>query len=606
MKSYLAHIRINLKLTARDRLVLFFNYAFPLVFFFIFAQSYRARQGGAITQVATMVLILGVLGSGFFGAGIRAVQDRELGILRRFKVAPISAAPILVASMVTGWLNYIPAAALIVALSHFIYGMPIPERWVSLLVLLSLAIVSFRSVGLIVASVVNSLQESQILIQLLYLPMLFLSGATFPLTILPDWLQIVAQFMPATYLYTGMQGIMIRGESLGESWTAVSGLLITLIVATLVSVKLFRWEKEEKVRASAKLWLAAVLAPFVLLGAWQAYTRENVSKAKILYRDMARSRTLLIKDARIIIGDGRVIESGAILVKDGRIAEIFEGKAPEAKDLDAEAVEASGKTVMPGLIDVSVRLTAPGGFHEKPPAATPDKIIRRELAAYLYSGVTAIRSIGDAPELIARPSADIRTGIHLGAEVFVAGGERTGGVEMPMLAAAEALQCLSNGSPAPIERSLVQQVGPLPLLDSTKRLLRSAQAQRYAEQMRNADSGLDRARENLLRAYRAGIMLVAGTGSGMPLLPHGAAIHRELQLWVESGVPAEAALKAATVNAARLLGAGDRLGLVRKGREATLLVVAGDPLKDISATEGVSLVIFRGERIGRGGLFDDE
>ena len=43
--------------------------------------------------------------------------------------------------------------------------------------------------GMIVASVVNSMQESQIIVQLLYMPMLMLSGATIPLTLLPDWLQ---------------------------------------------------------------------------------------------------------------------------------------------------------------------------------------------------------------------------------------------------------------------------------------------------------------------------------------------------------------------------------------------------------------------------------
>ena len=93
MNSYLAQTAINLKLTFRDRTVIFFNYLFPLVFFFIFAQLFHAEQGGAIIQVLTMVLNIGILGSGFFGAGIRAVQDREANILRRFKVAPISAAP---------------------------------------------------------------------------------------------------------------------------------------------------------------------------------------------------------------------------------------------------------------------------------------------------------------------------------------------------------------------------------------------------------------------------------------------------------------------------------------------------------------------------------
>src|SRR5579884_1656424 len=110
MKPYLAQIVINLKLTARDKMVLFFNYAFPLIFFFIFASLFRAEQAsGFSVEVVTMVLVLGVLTNGFFGAGIRATLDRETNILRRFKVAPISAAPILVSSLVTGLLNYLPS-----------------------------------------------------------------------------------------------------------------------------------------------------------------------------------------------------------------------------------------------------------------------------------------------------------------------------------------------------------------------------------------------------------------------------------------------------------------------------------------------------------------
>ena len=56
---------------------------------------------GDMVFVVTMSVTLGVLGSGFFGAGIRAIQERELGILRRYKVTPITPAPLLVGSMVT-------------------------------------------------------------------------------------------------------------------------------------------------------------------------------------------------------------------------------------------------------------------------------------------------------------------------------------------------------------------------------------------------------------------------------------------------------------------------------------------------------------------------
>ncbi|MDP9171099.1 MAG: ABC transporter permease, partial [Acidobacteriota bacterium] len=102
MKTYLALIRNDIRLAARQKAVLFFNYLMPLAFFFIFAQAFHAEQGGAILQVLTMVIVIGMLGNGLLGAGMRAVQERENNILRRFKVAPISPLPLLVASTITG------------------------------------------------------------------------------------------------------------------------------------------------------------------------------------------------------------------------------------------------------------------------------------------------------------------------------------------------------------------------------------------------------------------------------------------------------------------------------------------------------------------------
>ncbi len=216
MRGYITYSRITLKLTMRDRMVLFFSYLFPLMFFVLFAQILERGEGGGIPQVLTMVFIIGVLGNGFFGGGMRAVTERDLNILRRFKVAPITPGPVLVASLFTGWLTYMPSSIFFLVLAKVFYGMAFPSNWVSLLVMLSLGAVSFRAMGLIIASVVNSPQESQVVIQLLYLPMLFLSGATFPLTFLPDWLQVVAHYMPATYLYTSLQGILLRNEDLSR------------------------------------------------------------------------------------------------------------------------------------------------------------------------------------------------------------------------------------------------------------------------------------------------------------------------------------------------------------------------------------------------------
>src|SRR4029077_3042022 len=165
MNAYLAQIRMNLLLTRRDRTALFFQFLFPLIFFFIFGATMRAEQGGAAaTQVVNMVLTIGVLGSGFFGAGIRAVADREQNILRRFKVAPIGPGPILVSSLVTGLVSFLPLVVLVIILAHILYGMPYPEQLGSLLVFIAIGVVAFRAMGSVIAAVANSMQESQILI----------------------------------------------------------------------------------------------------------------------------------------------------------------------------------------------------------------------------------------------------------------------------------------------------------------------------------------------------------------------------------------------------------------------------------------------------------
>jgi hypothetical protein len=84
MKPYLALITLDLKLALRQKSVLFFNYLFPFIFFITFAQIEHAdRGGGTMAQVLTMVIILGVLGNGLFGAGMRTVQDRESNVLLR-------------------------------------------------------------------------------------------------------------------------------------------------------------------------------------------------------------------------------------------------------------------------------------------------------------------------------------------------------------------------------------------------------------------------------------------------------------------------------------------------------------------------------------------
>ena len=589
MRSYIAYIRTALRLAARERVVVFFNYLFPLVFLLGLGELMGP------VAVFALVLTLNILGTGFFGAGIRAAADREAGILRRFKVAPITPGPILVSSIVVGWIVFLPALAMFFGILYFRNHMPMPHNPVSLFIFLSIGVVAFRAMGMIIASVVNSMQESQILVQLLYLPMLMLSGATIPLTIMPDWLQVTAQFIPSTYLTLGMQGILLRGESLVQNWQAVVALIVTAAVSLFVCAKLFRWEKEEKLKPAAKLWVLAALAPFLVVGAWQVRDRGNIRKVQILAHEANRNAVWLVRDARIFTGE-RVIERGSLLLKGGRIVQIFEGEAPKAKDLGAEEIVASGKTVLPGLIDAETVLALDAGL---PPGSAKDAlaIAERALSAYLYSGVTGVGSAGLPANVQGMITKRYESGEKLGAAVlrsydFAA----TQPCRFTLLTLSDAAAERESGRLDVLKDSLVQQVAPHSLLTRLEAAYRTPEP-RNAQMPR-----LDAAMRSLVTAQAGGTKLAAATLSGTPLLVHGPMVHREMQLLVQAGLKPIEALKAATINAATCLGAGDRAGSLKVGGPATLIVVDGNPLEEIASTEHVTTVFFNGELVRRGEL----
>lgn len=97
-------------------------------------------------------------------------------------------------------------------------------------------------------------------------------------------------------------------------------------------------------------------------------------------------------------------------------------------------------------------------------------------------------------------------------------------------------------------------------------------------------------RESFRRAVEAGARIATGTDAGTPFNHHGG-LSMELRLMHEAGMPLEQLPVAATAEAARLLGFGDRLGTLEQGKIADFVLLDGDPLTDVSAYEQRKVVL---------------
>lgn len=99
-------------------------------------------------------------------------------------------------------------------------------------------------------------------------------------------------------------------------------------------------------------------------------------------------------------------------------------------------------------------------------------------------------------------------------------------------------------------------------------------------------------------AHAAGARITVGSHSSVPQAEHGWAYQRELELLMEAGLSAAEALKAGTATAAAFLRAHDRLGRLRRGAEADLVLMDGDPAVDAGALRRISGVWLAGASAG--------
>jgi ABC-2 type transport system permease protein len=198
----------------------------PLLFLFVLGGGLgslvHASTGGVdfTTFLFPGVLAMSVLFTAAF-AGISMVWDREFGFLREMLVAPVSTAAILAGKCLGGASVATLQSLVVIALAGLV-GVPYdPLMILELLVLLFIMSFMITALGLVLAARVRQVQSAMPLVQLIITPLMFLSGALFPLSNLPGWLAVVTNINPMTYAVEPVRAVVFARLSLAPEARAV-------------------------------------------------------------------------------------------------------------------------------------------------------------------------------------------------------------------------------------------------------------------------------------------------------------------------------------------------------------------------------------------------
>jgi len=162
------------------------------------------------------VLAMSVLFMAVF-AGISLVWDREFGFLREMLVAPISKTAIIVGKCLGGATSATLQACIVLALAP-LAGVPYSIKLiVILLICLFLGSMMLTSLGVVLSARIKTIQAAMPMTQMLIMPMMFLSGALFPLANLPRWLEVLTKLNPLTYAVQPMRAAVFNELDLDAS-----------------------------------------------------------------------------------------------------------------------------------------------------------------------------------------------------------------------------------------------------------------------------------------------------------------------------------------------------------------------------------------------------
>lgn len=228
------------------------GFAQPLLFLFVLGAGLEGAIGsrGAAgvdyqEYLFPGILAMSVLTSSLFSA-MAIVWDREFGFMREMLVAPVSRSTLVIGKALGGGsVSVMQGLVLVVAAPAVGVSFTVTSFFEMLGFLLVLAF-SLTAFGMVIASRMQRMESFQMVMALVMQPMLFLSGAIFPLVSLPDWLGVITRLNPATYGVDAIRRVVLPGttelEVLGGTMPLWGDALVTLgfgVAMLLLAVRLF-------------------------------------------------------------------------------------------------------------------------------------------------------------------------------------------------------------------------------------------------------------------------------------------------------------------------------------------------------------------------------
>jgi len=233
--------RLERRMFWRNPSAAFFNFALPLLFLFLFGAIFAGNQD-ALDVIVPGIAGLAVMSTTFSALAMNLTFLREQGVLKRMRGTPLPSGAYLAGIAANAVTNALIQIAIVVVAGRAFFGVGWPGDWVALGVFVVAGVACLAALGVAWSHVIPNFDAAPAYVNIVFLPVIFISGVFYDVDQAPQFLRDIAQALPLTHVIDGLSGAMVEGTGLADHLSDLAVVAVWALAGTVLAVRGFSWE----------------------------------------------------------------------------------------------------------------------------------------------------------------------------------------------------------------------------------------------------------------------------------------------------------------------------------------------------------------------------
>ena len=237
--------RLERRMFWRNPTAAFFSFVLPLLFLFLFGAIFSGDQK-TLDVIVPGILGMSVMSTTFNALAMNITFLREEGVLKRIHGTPMPGSSYLGGVAANAVSNAGVQVVIVVLAGRLFFGIGWPKNWLELAVFSVAGVATLAALGVAFSHVIPNFDAAPAYTNIVFLPVIFISGVFYDVDTAPQFLQDIAQILPLTHIIDGLSAALVTGASLADTAGDLAVIVAWGVFGVFFAVRGFSWDSRRE------------------------------------------------------------------------------------------------------------------------------------------------------------------------------------------------------------------------------------------------------------------------------------------------------------------------------------------------------------------------